>query len=125
METIKGYIQEQVEMRFTTNGTPISTIRISLEKEEIDFKKFQKINAWEQLAEVANEVLQPNDFVYAKGYWKTRTWEDAEGKQHSVTEFTAKQMWRQNEGVDIQPKDILELSSLPVPDEIEPGSIPY
>jgi len=95
MDTIKGYIQQEPEMRFTPNGTAITSIRISENKNDEDYKKYKRIIAWESLAEVANEILQVEDFIYAKGYWKTRSWEGQDGEPHTVKEFTAKQIWNE------------------------------
>ena len=111
MDTIKGFIQEMPEMRFTASGKPITSIRIADIMFEEDAKKFKRIITWEQLAEIVNEELQASDFIYIKGYWKTRSWEGQDGRQHSVNEFTARQIW------DKRYKDIMELTNLPVDEE--------
>ena len=110
MDTIKGYIQEQPEMRFTASGTAITSIRIAEVEEEADTKKFKRIIIWEKLGEIVEQFLQVRDFVYVKGYWKTRSWEGQDGEPHSVQEFTAKQIW------DKDFKDIadMEFGDLPV-----------
>lgn len=104
METIKGYIQEQPEMRFTPTGTAITNIRISESKSEDNVESHKRIIIWAGLAETANQLLEPDDFIYVKGYWKTRSWKGHDGEDHSVEEFTAKGIWKVGE--DNQPKDI-------------------
>lgn len=107
METIKGYVQEEPEMRFIPNGTPVTSIYLA-DTEEAEHDKKQRVIAWEWLAEIVNQLLQTGDFIYAKGYYKTRSWEGQDGQPHSVTELIAKQIWNKDY------KDIMELTDLPI-----------
>ena len=44
--------------------------------------------------------------LHLKGYWKDRSWEDSSGNKHVIKEFTARQIWRVDDGGKFT--DILE-----------------
>jgi len=94
VETIKGYVQEQPEMRFTPNGNVFTRIVISDTKDESDITKYKRIVTWGEIAEEANKALIKENFIYAKGYWKTRNWMSEDGENHSLTELVARHIWK-------------------------------
>ena len=79
-------------MRFTADGTAITRIFIA-EKHVAEIKEYKTVITWAELAEQACTILETSQEIYAKGYWKTRTWEGTDGSHHSKNEFTAKQIW--------------------------------
>ncbi len=93
-------------MRFTPNGTAITNLRLSDKLSDDDFLEHKRVITWAELAEVANQCLRQDDFIYTKGYWKTRTWEGQDGREHSRTELTANQIWKV--GKDGQFENIME-----------------
>lgn len=107
METIKGYARYAADLKYTSNGKAIATI-ILYDTDDGAFETKQRVIAWENLAEVCNRNLTSGDLLYVKGYWKTREWTDREGKQQSVRELTAKQIWLE---VGDKPIDILEMEA--------------
>ena len=92
METIKGYLRYEPEMRFTVNGVALTkfTLYDTVEK---TYNNKQVVICWEHLAEEANKKLALEDLVYAKGYYKERSWETREGETKIVKEFTATRLW--------------------------------
>jgi len=92
MQTIKGYLRYEPEMRFTPNGAALTrfTLYDTLEKA---YDNKQVVICWEQLAEEANRKLALEDSVYVKGYYKERSWTTSEGETKTIREFTAKQLW--------------------------------
>lgn len=98
METINGFIVSEIEMRFTPNGTVITKFEICKDKEETRSSKYDKIIAWAELGELANQYLAVFDNVYIKGYWKERQWKSPDNVIHTIKELTAKQIWiKENE----------------------------
>ncbi len=113
MDTIKGFIQERPDMIFLESGVARTKFPIADVEEEASIEKYKKIVVWDILGEAAYEILQPRDFIYVKGYWKTRSWENKDGiKEYNVSikEFQSREIWVQREGKLI---DIKTLSNLP------------
>lgn len=104
METLKGYVRYAPEMRFTVNGKAITTFTIYDTPSTTDkFKLKSKIVTWEELAEKCNWLIQLDEEIYVKGYWKTRSWQNRDNKTITTKEFTAAQIWlsRNNKPIDI------------------------
>ena len=70
METINGYLQEELEMWFSPSGKAIVNLHIADIAAEENTTKFKRIIVWEELGEKANEILRVRDLIYTKGYWK-------------------------------------------------------
>jgi len=105
METIKGYLQEIPDMQYTATGLALTKLRIHEELISPDDHLNSRIIIWAELAEAAANMLDIQAFCYFKGYWKDRSWEDSSGNKHAIKEFTARQIWRVDDGVFT---DILE-----------------
>lgn len=94
METIKGYLRYEPDMKFTVNGTAITKFNLyDKSSYEGRYTTQMRVIAWEDLAEICARILQVDDFVYVKGYWKTRSWQTPEGETRTIEELTAKQVW--------------------------------
>ena len=50
------------------------------------------VTIWGKLAEIAEQYLRKGASVYIEGKWKTRSWEDQEGKKQYKTELVAESM---------------------------------
>jgi single-stranded DNA-binding protein len=109
METIKGYLRYEPEMRFTVMGTALTKFTL-YDTSEKAYDNKQVVICWEQLAEEANKKLALEDLIYAKGYYKERSWETPEGETRVVKEFTAKQLWISEDGImkEVITKDFRE-----------------
>ena len=111
METIKGYLQEMPEMMFTQQGTALLKFHIA-EKPGVELNEWLRVICWGDLAERANDVLVPNaedgyfPLLYAKGYWKERSWAKYDGTEEITKEFTAKGIWLIDETGQAQPFEL-------------------
>lgn len=92
METIKGTIDTEIEMRFTSNGKALTTLEL-VDNPEAKEPKLTKVVVWEDLAELCYYKLQKCDRIYLKGYYKQRSWQRPDGSTGTVTEFTARDIW--------------------------------
>jgi single-stranded DNA-binding protein len=120
METVKGYVQSRPEMVFTQNG--IALVRLYLaDKQGSENDRQYRIVCWEALAEVAEEILQVDDFIYIKGYWKQKAWQGRDKQSYTTTELKARQIWKIDE--HNQPINILRLTNLPIKEvyDIDPA----
>lgn len=92
VETIEGFVREQPETTFTPSGKAISKFRLYNKQTDEPFSD-RRIITWEKLAEKCSEILIPDEKIYAKGYWKERSWENHDGKPITIKEFTANAVW--------------------------------
>jgi single-strand DNA-binding protein len=96
---ITGHLGADPEMRFTPQGTPVTTFRVAAGRTWKDAGGAQhsetewfRVVAWNKLAEVCNEYLQKGDRVYIEGRVQTRTWQDKDGQDRATTEIVASDM---------------------------------
>lgn len=91
-QTITGTLLWSPELRFTPSGTPVCSFSINYGRNKGDkIDKGIDCEAWESLGErIAKRDLQPGQYVRLTGYYKTRSWEDREGKKHSKRIFVVK-----------------------------------
>lgn len=94
-----GRLGADPDMRFTPQGTPVTTFRVasnrtwkdaSGERRE-DVEWFSAV-AWNKLAEVCNDYLAKGTRVYVEGRAQTRTWVDADGVDRYKTEIVVSDM---------------------------------
>lgn len=71
-----------------------------------DYQNYKRIITWEALVERVNQLLYPMDHIYAKGYWKARSWKGQNGEEKTVQEFIAQNVWIEKDGSFI---DVMEL----------------
>ena len=93
---IVGNLTKDPELRYTPQGTAVTTLRIAANSPYKDRSgQLQKdtcfINAvvWAQMAEVCNQYLQKGRAVLVEGRLQSRSWQDAEGKNRSIIEVRA------------------------------------
>lgn len=109
MDTIKGYLRYEPEMRFTVTGKAVTKFALyDTSTFEGKWNNRYYVVVWEKLAEACNDLLTINDFVYARGYWKNRSWEDQETGEPVVRrELIADKIHVQVPGEGL--RDIMEL----------------
>jgi len=93
---IIGNLGSEPEMRFTPNGSPVTSFRVATnrvyttsEGERKQETEWFAVVAWDKLAEQCNQFLTKGRLVYAEGRLRTRTWEGQDGQKHYRTEIIA------------------------------------
>lgn len=93
---IIGNLGSEPEMRFTPNGSPVTSFRVATnrvyttsEGERKQETEWFAVVAWNKLAEQCNQFLTKGRLVYAEGRLRTRTWEGQDGQKHYRTEIIA------------------------------------
>jgi len=91
-----GFVGRDPEMRYTSNGQPVTTFSISTnrrwttsEGEARESNEWFNAVTWGSLAEAANANLRKDRRLYVEGHLQTRSWEDAEGQRQFRTEVIA------------------------------------
>jgi single-strand DNA-binding protein len=94
--TFIGNLTEDPELRFTSGGTGVATLRVASNRRFTDKSgqqqeetTFLNVNCWRDLAENAAESLSKGDRVIVIGRVKVRSYENKEGQTVWVTEIEA------------------------------------
>ena len=88
---IIGNVGKDPEMRFTGNGTPVTSFSVAATEKYNDKETTEWFNvvAWQKLAEVCNQFLSKGKQVYVEGRQQTRKWDSDDGQTHYKTELIA------------------------------------
>lgn len=96
---IIGFVERDPETRYTADGQAVTSFSVSTNRrwttnagEEKQATEWFHMVAWGKLAEVAGRRLQQDQRIYAEGHLQTRSWEDAAGQRHFLTEFVASKL---------------------------------
>jgi single-strand DNA-binding protein len=98
MAMLMGRCGQDPEMRFTPNGTPVTTFSIAVNSyfgsgdERKERTDWFNIVAWNKLAELTNQYLNKGSAVYVQGRIQNRSWEDPEGQRKHRTEVVAEKV---------------------------------
>ncbi|NJO82443.1 MAG: single-stranded DNA-binding protein [Blastochloris sp.] len=87
---IIGHLGADPAMRFTTQGTAVTTFRVAANYG--DDTEWFRVVAWEHLGEICNQYLTQGTRVYVEGRLQTRKWQDRDGQERSTTEVVAHEM---------------------------------
>jgi single-strand DNA-binding protein len=94
--TFIGNLTEDPELRFTSGGTGVATLRVASNRRFTDKSgqqqeetTFLNVNCWRDLAENAAESLSKGDRVIVIGRVKVRSYDNKEGQTVWVTEIEA------------------------------------
>jgi single-strand DNA-binding protein len=91
---LAGRLTADPEVRATPSGVHVANVRLATNsyagKDEQGVRKehteFHNLVFFGRQAEVAGEYLRKGRMVFVDGRVQTRTWDDAEGKRHWMTE---------------------------------------
>jgi single-strand DNA-binding protein len=91
---LMGRLTRDPEMRTTSSQVPVCTFTLAVDRR---FKNasgerqadFIPIVAWRQQAEFCAKYFRKGSRMIVVGSIQTRSWDDTEGKRHSVTEVIA------------------------------------
>ncbi len=109
---LMGRLTRDPEMRTTQSQIPVCTFTLAIDRR---FKSasgekqadFIPIVAWRQQAEFASKYFRKGSRMVVVGSIQTRSWDDAEGKRHSMTEVIADEIYfgdsRREGGADTGP----------------------
>ncbi len=94
-----GNLTRDPELRYTPQGTAVSTIRIAVNR---NFKDragenkqetcFINLVAWSNLAEVCNQYLHKGKPVFVEGILQSRNWQDSQGNKRTTIEVRAERI---------------------------------
>jgi single-strand DNA-binding protein len=93
-----GNLGADPEMRYTANGSAITTFRIavsrgfSMEGERREETEWFTIVTWNKLAELLGQHLQKGRKVFVEGRLTTRSWDGPDGQKRYRTEVIANQV---------------------------------
>ena len=93
---IIGHLGADPEMRYTANGSPVTTFRVATSRryttsdgERREETEWFRVVAWQRLAEICAQYLTKGRQVYVEGRMQTRSWEDQQGQTRYMTELIA------------------------------------
>lgn len=98
---LTGRLTDDPELRFTKSGKAVANIRIAENDSKYNEQTrewentnvlFVTVNVWEDLGERAAASLKKGDSVFMNGKFMTRQWQDNDGNNRSVIEYTAREV---------------------------------
>ena len=124
---LTGRLGADPEMRFTPQGTAVTTFRVASNRPwksgdgvQHEDTEWFRIVAWDKLAEICNEYLKKGTRVYIEGRLQTRSWDDRDtGEKRYITEVVAQDMiiltpkGDRMPAVDTEETDVREVGSAP------------
>ncbi|NLM76925.1 MAG: single-stranded DNA-binding protein [Ruminococcaceae bacterium] len=95
---LMGRLTRDPELRTTTSQIPVCSFTLAVDRR---FKNasgerqadFISIVAWRQQAEFVSKYFRKGSRMAVIGSIQTRSWDDTEGKRHSVTEVIADEIY--------------------------------
>ena len=120
-----GNLGKDPEMRFTANGTPVTSFSIAVNRtysgpdgERHQETEWFNVVAWNKLAETCNQHLAKGRRAYVEGRLQTRSWEGQDGQTRYRTEIIARDVIFLDRGTVALPDEENEES-------IEPEELPF
>lgn len=96
---IIGNLGKDPEMKYTQQGTPITSFSVAVGRtwkgpdgQQQEETEWFRVVAWEKLAEQCNEFLRKGRKVYIEGRLKSREWTAQDGQKRNITEVVATSM---------------------------------
>ena len=93
--TLVGRLTRDPELRYTGNGSPVTTLRIACSRkfrtragEKKEDTLFIDVVAWERTAEICAQYLGKGRPVYVEGRLQSRTWEK-DGQKRTTIDMVA------------------------------------
>ncbi len=96
---IIGNLGRDPEMRYTPNGTPVTSFSVACSRNRLtpdgdrkEETEWFNVVAWNKLAETCGQYLSKGQKVYIEGRLQTRSWEGNDGQKHTRVEVIANQL---------------------------------
>ena len=89
--TLIGYLGKDPEIRYTADGTPVTSFSVATteKRKGEDITTWFKISAWSKLAEVTNRYLTKGSQVYLEGRLSQSEYTDKDGVTRNTLEVRA------------------------------------
>jgi single-strand DNA-binding protein len=91
-----GRATRDTELRATTNGTPVSNLRLATNRvtrskdgDLAEHPQYHTVICWDRLAEQTGKHVTKGRLVYVEGRLESRAFTDKDGKDREVTEVIA------------------------------------
>ena len=123
-----GRVGGDPEMRFTPDGTPVTSFSVAANRNtrqpDGNFKEeteWFRVSAWRKLAETCNQFLTKGKLVYVEGTLRTRMYDGKDGQKKISLDITAdKVLFLDKQGAAPLPPDAVAGEG-----DIEPEDIPF
>lgn len=93
---IIGNVGSDPEMRYTPNGSAVTSFSIATNRryttsdgEQKEETEWFRVSAWNKLAEICNQYLSKGRQTYVEGRLHSTTWEGPDGQTRFRNEITA------------------------------------
>lgn len=98
--TVLGYLGQDPEVRYMSNGDAVTTISVATTEkwkdkttgEEKEQTEWHRIVFYKKIAEIAGEYLKKGSQVYVEGKMKTKKWTDKENIVRYTTEVVGNEL---------------------------------
>ena len=126
-----GNVGTDPEMRYTPNGTPVTSFRIATSRvyttgdgERKQETEWFTVVAWRKQAESCSQFLTKGQRVYVEGSLRTRAWEGKDGQKRTNIEVIANRvLFLDRQAAAALPSE--EPAVEPIEDEVEPEDLPF
>jgi single-strand DNA-binding protein len=96
---LSGRLTRDVELRYTTTGTPVATLPIAFDRaykgqngEWQNETSFINVIVWQQTAEQCSSALKKGSPILVEGYLRTRSYTDSTGQNRKITEIVGRRI---------------------------------
>jgi len=120
-----GNLTRDPELRYTPQGTAVTTLRIASNRSFKDKTGqaqkdtcFVNVVVWAQMAEVCNQYLQKGRQVLVEGRLQSRSWKNNEGQNRSVLEVVATRVQFMSGGMRQESQSSSEIDLGEAPEEV-------
>ena len=87
---LKGNIATDIELRYTSNNTPVATFNLAVQRmNDREKADFFPIVVWDKQAENIGKYCSKGSPILIKGRLQTRSYDNANGQKVKVTEVLA------------------------------------
>ena len=96
---IIGRLGRDPELRYTQNGTPVTTLNVATDESytdrdgnRVDRAEWHRVSVFQRQAENCANFLAKGSLVYVEGNLQTRKWQDQQGQDRYSTEIRAQRV---------------------------------
>ncbi len=126
-----GNVGTDPEMRYTPNGTPVTSFRVATSRvyttgdgERKQETEWFTVVAWRKQAESCSQFLTKGQRVYVEGSLRTRAWEGRDGQKRTNIEVIANRvLFLDRQASAALPSE--EPAVEPIEDEVESEDLPF